>query len=148
MKLAIAEAVPVETVSAAGAQSTGARVLLAEDNTVNVLVATTLLESLGCEVTVAWNGQEAVELHREQAFDMVLMDMRMPVLDGPEATRAIRRGEQNTGKRIPVVAVTANAFADDRRVCFEAGMDDFLSKPFTLDSLREVIFRWATPVAA
>jgi signal transduction histidine kinase/ActR/RegA family two-component response regulator len=123
----------------------GARILLAEDNSVNVIVATTLLESLGCEVTVAWNGQEAIEMYREGQYDMILMDMRMPVLDGPEATRAIRRSEQETGNRIPVIAVTANAFADDRRLCFEAGMDDFLSKPFTLDSIREVLARWNRP---
>jgi signal transduction histidine kinase/CheY-like chemotaxis protein len=123
----------------------GSRILLAEDNSVNVIVATTLLESLGCEVSVAWNGQEAIEMYRRGNYDIILMDMRMPVLDGPEATRAIRRSELETGTRIPVVAVTANAFADDRRQCFEAGMDDFLSKPFTLDAIREVLARWNRP---
>lgn len=118
--------------------ATGIQVLLVEDNPVNALLGRTLLSREGCRVQTAANGQEALDLMAATAFDLVLMDMRMPGLDGPSATRALRaRGDQT-----PIIALTANAFAEDRQLCFEAGMNDYLTKPLSPDSLRTLLARW------
>jgi hypothetical protein len=122
-----------------------ARVLLVEDNEVNQWVAAAMLENLGCKVHLADNGRKALEALSTGCFDLILMDVQMPVMDGYEATRVIREQEtKGCGKhpRIPIVALTANAMEVDRQACLEAGMDDFLSKPFTLDSLHGVLDRW------
>jgi|GEM_PF-230515 len=121
-------------------QRRGAKILLAEDNPINQEVAQMLLESMGMEVTVADNGKAAVDLVEQQAFDLVFMDMQMPVMDGLEATRAIRRtpGRQNT----PILAMTANAFSEDREHCLEAGMNDHLAKPIELHKLQTLLTRW------
>jgi len=127
------------------------RVLLAEDNPVNVEVAKAMLESLGIEATCARNGQEALQAVRSGAFDAVLMDCQMPVMDGFAATAAIRREEREAGRArtLPVIAITANALQGDREACLAAGMDDYLSKPFTQQQLAAVIGRWvAVPLAA
>ena len=127
------------------------RVLLAEDNPVNVEVAKAMLESLGIEATCARNGQEALQAVRASAFDAVLMDCQMPVMDGFAATAAIRRHEREAGRArtLPVIAITANALQGDREACLAAGMDDYLSKPFTQQQLAAVIGRWvAVPMAA
>ncbi|MFO0123055.1 MAG: PAS-domain containing protein, partial [Inhella sp.] len=118
----------------------GLRVLLAEDNRINQQVAVELLQSEGAVVTIAENGQLAVELLRAGAdqFDIVLMDMQMPVMDGLRATHCIR---QDLGCGIPIVAMTANAGEEDRRRCLAAGMDDHLGKPFELGHLVAVIQR-------
>ena len=118
----------------------GARILLVEDNPINQEVAQMLLESMGMQVTVADNGKAAVDLVEQQAFDLVFMDMQMPVMDGLEATRAIRRtpGRQNT----PILAMTANAFSEDREHCLEAGMNDHLAKPIELHKLQTLLTRW------
>ncbi|MCD2519189.1 response regulator [Massilia sp. G4R7] len=120
------------------------RVLLAEDNPVNVEVAKAMLESLGIEATCARNGQEALDAVRHGAFDAVLMDCQMPVMDGFAATSAIRRHEREAGRArtLPVIAITANALQGDREACLAAGMDDYLSKPFTQQQLAAVIGRW------
>ena len=120
------------------------RVLLAEDNPVNVEVAKAMLESLGIEATCARNGQEALNAVRNGAFDAVLMDCQMPVMDGFAATSAIRRHERESGRArtLPVIAITANALQGDREACLAAGMDDYLSKPFTQQQLAAVIGRW------
>ena len=116
----------------------GTRVLLVEDNPVGSLLAATLLRREGCAVETAANGHEAVYALTRARYDMVFMDMRMPGMDGPTATRAIRaRGDQT-----PIVALTANAFAEDRRACLEAGMDDHLVKPLEPESLRRILARW------
>ena len=105
------------------------RVLLAEDNEINRRVAIGLLRSRGHQVVVVVNGLEAVNLSAEQEFDVILMDMQMPVMDGYEATRVIRQREQQTGGHIPIVAMTAEALKGDREICLEVGMDDYVSKP-------------------
>jgi CheY-like chemotaxis protein len=116
----------------------GVRVLLAEDNPVGALLARTLLRREGCTVETAATGQEAVAALKRARYDLVFMDMRMPGMDGPAAAREIRAG----GDRTPILALTANAFAEDRRACLEAGMDDHLVKPLDADSLRAALARW------
>jgi CheY-like chemotaxis protein len=123
----------------------GARVLLAEDNSVNQRVVGLLLECLGCRVDLAEDGAEAVGRAREVDYDLVLMDCQMPRLDGYDATRAIRRMDKERGRRTPVVALTAHALSGDRTKCFEAGMDDFLSKPISLERLRVALVKWFSP---
>jgi PAS domain S-box-containing protein len=117
-------------------------ILLAEDNAVNRLVAVRLLERAGHRVKVATTGREAVALWERDAFDLVLMDVQMPELDGFEATAAIRRGEEKTGsRRLPVIAMTAHALAGDRDRCLEAGMDGYVSKPIEPGALLAEIAR-------
>ncbi|WP_085316900.1 ATP-binding protein [Derxia lacustris] len=128
----------------------GTRVLLAEDNALNQLVAVEILRAAGAEVTVAPDGVIAVALARESFFDAVLMDVQMPRLDGLGATRQIRR--LPGWERRPIVAMTANAFAEDRRDCLEAGMDEHIAKPFRPDELVALLvrlrMRWAADGAA
>lgn len=127
------------------------RVLLAEDNPVNVEVARAMLESLGLEAQCARNGEEALQAVRNGDFDAVLMDCQMPVMDGFAATSAIRREEREAGhaRTLPIIAITANALQGDREACLAAGMDDYLSKPFTQQQLGAVLGRWiALPLAA
>jgi len=109
------------------------KVLLAEDNPVNVEVASAMLEGLGLEVSRACNGEEALQAVQTTEFDLILMDCQMPVMDGFAATTAIRRREKQRGRgrAMPIVAITANALQGDRESCLAAGMDDYLSKPFT-----------------
>lgn len=114
------------------------RVLLVDDNDVNREVALAMLELLGCEADTARNGREAVDAVARTRYDLVLMDCQMPETDGYEATREIRRRECGMPP-MPVVALTANAVIGDREKCLAAGMTDYLSKPFTLDSLRRVL---------
>ena len=116
----------------------GTRVLLAEDNPVGALLARTLLRREGCVVETAATGDEAVAACKRARYDLVFMDMRMPGMDGPSAARAIRA----RGDRTPIVALTANAFAEDRKACLEAGMNDHLVKPLELESLRASLARW------
>ncbi|GGY56996.1 response regulator [Pseudoduganella albidiflava] len=126
-------------------------VLLAEDNPVNVEVASAMLEALGLHVHRACNGEEALAAVKEGDFDLVLMDCQMPVMDGIAATAEIRRHEQQQGRarQLPVIAITANALQGDRETCLAAGMDDYLSKPFTKAMLSETLSRWiALPRAA
>jgi signal transduction histidine kinase/ActR/RegA family two-component response regulator len=120
-----------------------ARVLLAEDNAMNVAYAEAVLKSLGVEVVVASDGARAGELARTQSFSLILMDCQMPNVDGFAATAAIRAHERHTGaRRTPIVALTANAMSDDRERCLAAGMDDFLSKPFRPTELQAALERW------
>jgi PAS domain S-box-containing protein len=122
------------------------RVLVAEDNPVNQVVATKILEKLGIASRLATNGEEAIAIAQEGGFDLILMDCQMPVVDGFAATRAIRSAEA-AGTRIPIIALTANAMQGDRERCLEAGMDDYLSKPLDPRLLRAAVERWAPPVA-
>ncbi|MBW8900543.1 MAG: response regulator [Massilia sp.] len=127
------------------------RVLLAEDNPVNVEVARAMLESLDLQVDCARNGQDALQAVRTNQYDAVLMDCQMPVMDGFAATAEIRREEREAGRGrvLPVIAITANALQGDREACLAAGMDDYLSKPFSQQELAAVIGRWmALPLAA
>ncbi|MGE0494578.1 MAG: response regulator [Vulcanimicrobiota bacterium] len=116
------------------------RVLLADDNLINRKVAVGLLRRLGCQVEVATDGQEAVEAYRSQVFDIVLMDVQMPVLDGFAATERLRLEERDTGRSYtPVIALTAHAAEDWRERCLKAGMDDYICKPIQFASLRECL---------
>ncbi len=116
------------------------RVLLAEDNPVNQQVGEAMLAKLGLAVAFAANGEEAVRLARTETFDLILMDCHMPVMDGYEASTAIRA--HATTQRIPIIALTANVMEGNRERCLAAGMDDFLAKPYSLDQLQEVLRRW------
>ena len=115
------------------------QILLVEDNPVNQKVANDLLNRRGHCVELAQNGQEAVELVSKKAFDIVLMDIHMPVMDGLTATRKIREQEHTKGVHVPIIAMTAGATMEDRERCFAAGMDDFVSKPFRADELYRVV---------
>ncbi len=118
-------------------------ILLVEDNKVNQLVAKKMLAALGLTVLVAENGEKALQLSEENRFDLILMDCQMPVMDGYQATRAIReREESQDTKRLPIIAMTANALEGDRQKCLEAGMDDYLAKPVKKDALRDVLGNW------
>jgi CheY-like chemotaxis protein len=117
------------------------RVLVVEDHPVNQKIAIGLLTKLGIHADLAENGEAAVDMTRVGRYDVVLMDMQMPVLDGVDATRAIRLLPLEFQPWI--IAQTANAFDTDRESCMQAGMDDFLSKPFRMDALREKLERGA-----
>lgn len=119
------------------------KILLVEDSLVNQMVAQEFLEELVGTVTIANNGEEAVALSAEDTFDIILMDCQMPVMDGFAATQAIRARELEQGAgQIPIVALTANAFASDKEKCIASGMSDFLSKPFMPDDFEEMIGKW------
>jgi len=115
------------------------RVLLAEDNPVNQMLAMKILERLGHKVQVVNDGKEAIGQARAQDFDLIFMDVQMPEMDGLEATMAIRAAEAVTGKHVPIVAMTAHAMKGDREKCLSAGMDGYLSKPIRIDELKQAI---------
>jgi signal transduction histidine kinase/CheY-like chemotaxis protein len=115
------------------------RILLAEDGIVNQRVAVTLLEQRGHSVAVANNGREALEMLSRESFDMVLMDLQMPTMDGFQATAAIRAGERISGRHLPIIAVTAHAMKGDRERCLEAGMDGYISKPIRAEELFDAV---------
>jgi CheY-like chemotaxis protein/HPt (histidine-containing phosphotransfer) domain-containing protein len=115
------------------------RVLLAEDNPVNQTLAMRILERLGHKVQVANNGTEALGRAQAEEFDVILMDVQMPEMDGLEATAAIRHAEAGTGKHVPIVAMTAHAMKGDREKCLSAGMDGYLSKPIRIDELKQAM---------
>lgn len=123
----------------------GRRVLVAEDNRLNLRLAVRVLETFGLKVDTALDGEIATQLACQNNYDLVLMDCLMPGVDGFEATRRIRRHEQQAGHRIPIIALTANALPEDRAACLAAGMDDFVSKPFTRQTLHQALMRWLTP---
>jgi CheY-like chemotaxis protein len=137
------EARPPEPVMAglAGEGRTGVRrkVLLAEDNPVNQVVAARLLERRGHQVTVAANGREAVAAAKRESFDLVLMDVQMPEMDGLEATATIRAAETGTGRHLPIFAMTAHAMKGDEERCRMAGMDGYLPKPIRPADLYAIV---------
>ena len=118
------------------------RVLIVDDNEVNRDVATGMLEILQCETLVSKNGYEAVESYNKNSFDLIFMDCQMPELDGYSATRMIRQLESEKRARVPIVALTANATLEAQEKCIEAGMDDYLSKPFSLNAMKEIVAKW------
>ena len=134
---------------AAPLQRVHGSVLLAEDNPVNQEVARRMLDSDGYRVTVANNGLEALEAFLRGSFDLVLMDCQMPEMDGFEASRRIReREKESNARRVPIIALTANAMQQDRDECLNAGMDDHLSKPYSREELRTMLKKWLEPEAA
>jgi CheY-like chemotaxis protein len=150
--------VPIEILPSS-ATGSHLRVLVVEDNQVNQLLVTTILAKAGMRAEVAANGVEAVQAVHQRNFDVILMDMQMPEMDGLEATRRIRQlGAM--GRAVPIIAMTANAMQEDRRRCLEAGMNDFVAKPIDSGELLrkiaahcraevdETALRAATPVAA
>ncbi|MGB8494650.1 MAG: PAS domain S-box protein [Candidatus Acidiferrum sp.] len=120
------------------------RILLVEDNAVNQKLAVQLLEKMGHQVALANNGAEACEALRTAAYDLVLMDLQMPVMGGLEATCKIREGEQHSGQHVPILAMTAHAAEQDEKRCLEAGMDGYLTKPIRREVLRKEIERAVT----
>ena len=122
------------------ARLAGRRVLLAEDNLVNQEIALAILSNAGLVVDVAADGQEAVEQAARTAYDLILMDIHMPRMDGFEATRAIKQLPGCTS--IPILAMTANAFSEDRKACLAAGMVDHVAKPVNPDVLLATLARW------
>ncbi|HZP86437.1 MAG TPA: response regulator [Burkholderiales bacterium] len=139
MSLAVPASWRTRPISMAGGN---ARVLLAEDNAVNRQVATVMLSRLGMEVEIATNGEEALALAQQHQFSLILMDCQMPVMDGYEATARIRRLEPQSFASLPIVALTANAMGGDREKCLAAGMNDYLTKPYTLEQLEKMLARW------
>ena len=120
----------------------GLRILVAEDNLINQKLATYMLTGLGHNVSLAANGQEALDSIRKARFDVILMDVQMPVMDGLEATRRIREEEKLLNRHTPIVALTAHAMKGDRERCLEAGMDDYISKPINYNELVKAICRF------
>ena len=123
-----------------GPVADGRRVLLVEDNPVNLALGTEMLAQIGCTVTTATNGAEGVAAWQREAPALVLLDCHMPVMDGLSAAREIRH-QEGSARHTPIVALTASAFAEDKAACLAAGMDDFLSKPYTFDQLRAMVAR-------
>jgi CheY-like chemotaxis protein len=126
----------------------GARVLVVEDELINQMVSRQVLQKMSIEVTVVENGQQAIDAVVSDRFDLVLMDCQMPVMDGYAATRSIRANEQARGiARLPIIAFTAHAMRGDREVCIDAGMDDYLSKPFEIIDLQNILQQWLPEIS-
>jgi len=125
------------------AEVLGLRVLVAEDNPINQFVATEYLSEFGCEVVVAENGKQALARALAEPFDVILMDFQMPEMDGLTSARLIREEWLALGVTpVPIIALTANAFKEDRKACLRAGMVDHISKPFTAQTLKETLLKW------
>ena len=120
-------------------------ILLAEDHPLNQKVALLLLQRMGFDAHVVCNGAQAVEAAARRDYDAILMDCHMPEMDGFEATKRIRENEQDTGKHVPIIAVTALAMAGDRERCLDAGMDDYVPKPIDRDILHDKLVYWMNP---
>lgn len=121
------------------------KILLVEDNELNMEIAEFVIQNEGASVTKAWNGQEAVEIFkksRQDEFDVILMDIMMPIKNGYEAAKMIRALDRDDAKTVPIIAMTANAFTEDRIRAKEAGMDEHLSKPIVIDEVIKTIFRY------
>ena len=122
------------------------RILLAEDNAINALLTRTLLEAEGHIVDTVEDGALAVEAMKSSSYDLIFMDMRMPNMDGLESTRKIRT-LPNVSRALPIIALTANAFDDDRNACFDSGMNDFMTKPVSAEELSEKVRNWTSAEA-
>lgn len=120
----------------------GVKVLVVEDIQVNLMLITHVLKQLGCEIAVAMDGVEAVKKYSTDTFSVVFMDCQMPNMDGFEATEKIREMEKNTGRRVPIIALTADAMIGDRQKCLAAGMDDYLNKPFRPQQITSLLEQW------
>ena len=135
------ELADIEPLAIAGTVDTK-QILVVEDNRINQQVAQGRLETMGFSVSLAANGEEALELMRESEFDLVFMDCQMPVMDGFQATMKLRKMEVDGNRRTPVVAMTAHVMAGDREACMRAGMDDYIAKPFKIEEIKRVMERW------
>ena len=118
-----------------------ATILVVEDYPINQEITKELLEMMGCDVDVVDSGAEALEAFRRNSYDLIIMDIQMPEMDGYEATKEIRRIEGTT-KHVPIVALTANALQGDREKCLSAGMDEYISKPFRAAELEAVLLKF------
>jgi two-component system sensor histidine kinase/response regulator len=121
------------------------RILLAEDSEINRRVGFLMLERLGHEITMVYDGMEALKAQMANPFDLIFMDCMMPEMDGYASTRAIREWEKTNPGRVPIVACTANVTRGEIGKCLAAGMDDFLAKPYMLGNLRKMVEKWAKP---
>lgn len=138
---------PLNSEEPANSDISGLHILLVEDNELNAEIAQTLLETAGAKTTVAHNGEQALEVfqnHAPKTFDVVLMDVMMPVMDGLTATRAIRNLDRPDAKTIPIIAMTANAFAEDAEKCIAAGMDAHIAKPFEIETIKRAICKYVS----
>jgi CheY-like chemotaxis protein len=131
--------------SSTAAAQRNLRVLLAEDNAVNQKFAIRVLEGAGHKVALANNGRQAVDQWSAETFDLILMDVQMPEMDGLDATREIRTRESGLGKHVPIIAMTANAMSGDRAMCLAAGMDGYVAKPVKKDALFAEVSRVLDP---
>ena len=139
---------PATPTAAAPSAPLGGKVLLVEDNLVNLMLASAMLKNLGIEVTEAENGRAALQRMEQSPFDLVLMDCQMPVMDGFEATREIRERERTAfASRTPIIAITANVLSGDSDRCLQVGMDAYLAKPYSLEQLREAVTPWLETAA-
>jgi CheY-like chemotaxis protein len=139
---------PVETAAVAEDRAGKLRILLAEDNLVNQKLAVRMLEKMGHEVVLAPNGKVAVQKSQQEAFDLILMDVHMPEMDGYAATAMIREWERRRGGHVPIIALTAGAMTGDRELCLKSGMDGYLPKPIDIKELKQAIAKAATDGAA
>jgi CheY-like chemotaxis protein len=124
------------------------RILVAEDNQINQIIITKMLEHFGLRGDIAGNGKEVMEAVHSQSYDMILMDCHMPEMDGYEATAQIRSSTTIVNSKIPIIAMTANAMKEDREKTMASGMDDFISKPLDKKRVRAVLVKWLKHVAA
>ena len=123
----------------------GARILVAEDNALNMEIAEFMLEEKGAVITKAWDGEQAAEIWKDSkpgTFDIILMDLMMPGMGGIEATRIIRESGRNDAKTVPIIAMSANIFAEDIERCTAAGMTDHIPKPLDMDKLTDIVSRY------
>jgi len=128
-----------EILSNTSEEVSGMNILLVEDNLINQLLTTTILEKLGCVVVLAENGYEAIKLFEDKCYDAILMDIQMPDMNGIETSKKIREMEITRQKRTPIIALTANAFNEDKLLCLNSGMDHFLQKPATKEEIRKAL---------
>jgi CheY-like chemotaxis protein len=133
------ESLPVSAVGNKNIRGTALKILLAEDNPVNQRLAERLLRKKGHHVVLAADGKEVLEILDRESFDLVLMDVQMPEVDGYQATASIRAREKITGMHLPIIAVTAHAMKGDQQACIAAGMDGYISKPIHAEALYQAI---------
>jgi len=121
-------------------------ILLVEDNDINQEVALAMLQLMGLSADIAGDGKQALTMLGQKTYDLILMDCKMPVMNGFEATQIIRKRESKDAGHIPIIAVTANSMTGDHQQCLDAGMDDYIAKPFTQKDLAAVIYKWLPQV--
>lgn len=120
----------------------GAKILVAEDYFINQELIRDILELMECEVDIAEDGLETLKMYTKKEYDLILMDVQMPNLDGYDTTKEIRKREGQTNKRIPIIALTASALAEDSKKCLEAGMDAYLTKPLDIEKLEQTLKKY------